>query len=156
MLLKTLLLATAWLALSGSAAPENVVFALLLAFVALRLFGSREPPGAGVLARVPAAVSLLGFFLWELLLANLKVALCVLLPGRYLRPGIVAVPLDLRSEAGIALLANLITLTPGTLSVEIAQDHSTLYVHALAVDEPAALVRELKQGFERRVRKVLA
>lgn len=153
---KTLLLAAAWMALTGSAAPENAVFALGLAYAALRLFGSGAPPGAGLLRKLPSAGGLFVFFLWELLVANVKVALCVLRPGRYLRPGIVAVPLDVRSEAGIALLANLITLTPGTLSVEIAEDQATLYVHALTVDDPSALRAEIKQGFERRVRQVLA
>ena len=71
-----------------------------------------------------------------------------------LSPGIVAVPLDLTSDAGITVLANLITLTPGTLSLDVSPDRRTLWVHALDVADPDAFRREVKEGFERRVKEV--
>jgi multicomponent Na+:H+ antiporter subunit E len=67
----------------------------------------------------------------------------------------VAVPLDVRSDAAITLLANVLTLTPGTLSVDVSTDRRTLYVHALVAPDPDALIREVKERFERRVRGVL-
>ena len=69
-------------------------------------------------------------------------------------PGIVAVPLELASDLEITVLATLITLTPGTLSLHLAEDRRTLYVHAMYIDDPAALVHGIKDGYERRVREV--
>ena len=62
-------------------------------------------------------------------------------------------PLDLKSDAGITVLANLITLTPGTLSLDVSPDRKTLFVHALHVEDPDAFRREVKEGFERRVKE---
>ncbi len=105
----------------------------------------------GVLAATPA---MLAFFLWELVLANLRVARDVLLPVGRLRPAIVAVPLDLKTDWQITLLAILITLTPGTLSLDVSTDRKVLFLHAMHVDDPEALRREIKSGFERRVRRL--
>ena len=65
-----------------------------------------------------------------------------------------AVPLALDRDAEIALLANLITLTPGTLSLDVSPDRRTLYVHAMATTSPDDLRREIQQGFERRILEV--
>jgi multicomponent Na+:H+ antiporter subunit E len=86
-----------------------------------------------------------------LLLANLRVAADVIAPRLRARPGIVAIPLDAKTDAEITVLANLITLTPGTLSIDVSDDRRTLYVHALFVDDAASLVRDIKQSLERRV-----
>lgn len=105
-------------------------------------------------AKITAAwVRLAGLFFYELARSVKEVTLIVLHPNRPIRSAIVAVPLDLKSEAGITLLANLITLTPGTTSLHVSNDHSTLYVHVMNVSEES--VRQIKEGFERRVREVL-
>jgi len=88
-------------------------------------------------------------FLWEVLKSNLRVAWDVVTPNRLRRPGIVAVPLDAESDLEIAVLANLITLTPGTLCLDVSADRRTLYVHAMFVSEPDQVRREIKQRFER-------
>jgi multicomponent Na+:H+ antiporter subunit E len=149
------LLMVAWLALTGDLGVANAAFGLALGWAAMRLAGPqrRFPPDA--LRRVPGALCLGAFLAWELLLSNLRVMRVILSPRRHLRPVFVAVPLDVRSDAGIALLANLLTLTPGTLSVDVSTDRRTLYVHALVAPDPDALIREVKERFERRVRRVL-
>jgi len=151
---RVVLLALAWLALTGSASPANVVFGVAVSWLAWRIVGD-APEGAFHLRQLPAAVRLAAFFVKELFVANLRVAWIVMAPRQRLRPGIVAVPLDVKSEAQITLLANLITLTPGTLSVDVSSDRKVLYVHLLELDDPAAARREIKQGFERRVCEVL-
>ena len=75
-------------------------------------------------------------------------------PGGRLRPAIVAVPLAVDRDAEIALLANLITLTPGTLSLDVSPDRRTLYVHAMATNALTYLRREIQEGFERRILEV--
>lgn len=155
MIVRAALLMAAWLALTGDASPANAAFGLALGWGALRLAGPGRPFPADALRRLPAALSLAAFFARELLVSNLRVMRAVLSPWSRLRPAIVAVPLDVRSDAGIALLANLVTLTPGTLAVDVSTDRGTLYVHALAAPDPDAVVREVKEGLERRVRRIL-
>ncbi len=70
-------------------------------------------------------------------------------PTRYRRPGIVAVPLDAETDLEIAFLANLITLTPGSLCVDISEDRRTMYIHAMFVDDPDSVRSEIKGRFER-------
>ena len=157
MIVRSLLLGLAWIALSGELTVAALLEGSALGWIALKL--ARVRPGIRIgpaLARAPAALRLGLFFLWELVLANWSVALAVLFPARRVRPAIVAVPLDVRSDAGITLLANLVTLTPGSLSVDLSDDRRTLYVHALSAPDPEALVRQIKSGFERRVLEVLA
>ena len=106
-----------------------------------------------VLRKAVAWGQLGGLFFRELVLSVKDVVLAVLDPRRPLRPAIVAVPLDVKSEAGITLLANMITLTPGTTSLHVSEDRKTLYVHAMNASETT--VADIKAGFEAKVREVL-
>lgn len=104
--------------------------------------------------KIRRVISLGFFFLWELLLANLRVAYAVVTPSYRMQPGIITIPLDVKTDAEITLLANLITLTPGTLSLKVSDDRRVLYIHAMFVDDPDQLRREIKAGFEQRIREV--
>jgi len=64
-------------------------------------------------------------------------------------------PLDVKSDAGIFLVTNLISLTPGTLSLDVSEDRKTLYVHAMFADDPEEVCRKLKSGMERWVREAV-
>jgi multicomponent Na+:H+ antiporter subunit E len=97
------------------------------------------------------AFSLFFYALWSILKSSIEVALIVIRPKLDIQPGIVAIPLDVRSDLGITLLANLITLTPGTVSLDMSTDRRTLYVHSINIDDPDALRDDIKQNFERRV-----
>ena len=100
-----------------------------------------------------AWLRLTGLFFKELALSVQDVAVTVLNPRRPIRSAIVAVPLDVTSDAGITLLANMITLTPGTTSLHVSKDRSTLYCHVMNVSD--ASVAGIKDGFERCVKEVL-
>ncbi|MCS6954167.1 MAG: Na+/H+ antiporter subunit E [Bryobacterales bacterium] len=108
-----------------------------------------------ILNRLFYASGLLVYFLWELVVANFRLARDVLRPLPRLRPAIVAVPLSLERDTQIVLLANLITLTPGTLSLDVSSDRRFLYVHVMHVEDVAAFREEVKSGFERRIRRLL-
>jgi len=79
----------------------------------------------------------------------------VLGPADKLRPAILAVPLDVRSPAGAVLFANMVTLTPGTTSLDISADGKMLFVHAIDAPDPAATIAEMKTSLESKVREVL-
>jgi multicomponent Na+:H+ antiporter subunit E len=96
-------------------------------------------------------ISFAGFYLKELLISNLVVVYDAITPTHLSRPGIVAIPLDARNDMEILLLANLITMTPGTLSMDVSSDKKTLYIHAMFIKDAEALRREIKENLERRV-----
>jgi multicomponent Na+:H+ antiporter subunit E len=103
-------------------------------------------------------ISLAVLFLYELMVSAIRVAIVVVTPDlkSALRPAIVAVPLTVKSDAEITLLANLITLTPGTLSVDVSDDRSLLYVHVLTLSTREALIADIAAGFETKVKEVFA
>jgi multicomponent Na+:H+ antiporter subunit E len=94
------------------------------------------------------------FYLKELFLANLRVAHDVITPGYYMKPGIIAIPLDTKSDLEIIALTNLVTMTPGTLSLDVSTDRRMLYIHAMYIDDLEGLRSEIKDGFEKKVMEV--
>lgn len=108
-----------------------------------------------LLRKLPLLVRFLAFYLKELLLANLRVAHDALTPTHHMRPAMLAIPLDARTDFEILLLVNLITMTPGSVSIDVSTDRRVLYLHAMYVKDPDALRHEIKTQLERRVLELL-
>jgi multicomponent Na+:H+ antiporter subunit E len=148
--LANVLLALAWTAVTGSFTVLNFAFGFVLAIGALSLI--REQVGSvGYFSRARRVTSLAVLFIYELILSAWKVAVLVVSPKMDLKPGIFAYPLKVDRDFEITLLANLITLTPGTLSVDVSDDRRTLYVHALDCSDPDQARRDIAHGFERKI-----
>ena len=149
-----LLLALGWVAMSGHFDVLNLLvgfaFGYLVLFLMQRVIGA-----SNYFSRSMVLVRFAGFYLWEIVSANLRVARDVVTPTSYARPGIVAVPLDARTNVEITLLSNLITMTPGSLTVDVADDRSVIYVHSMFVEDPDELRRAIKEDLERRVLELL-
>ncbi len=153
-LLWNMALALAWVAVTGDLTAGNLALGFAIGF--LVLFFTAPILGTRTYARkVIQVLNLALFFVWELILANLRVAYEVLTPGYQLRPGVIAIPLDVRTDAEILLLTTLITLTPGSFSLDVSADRRELYLHAMYIDDPDQVRRQIKDGFERRVLEVL-
>lgn len=101
------------------------------------------------LRRAWAAVALLLTFLYDLAVASLAVARIVIAPHRGHRPAIVPVPVDARTEWGVALFAYLVSATPGSTCLHVADDRRTLFVHFLDAPDPAARAADVKALYER-------
>jgi multicomponent Na+:H+ antiporter subunit E len=149
-----LLLALVWLALTGEITPLNFALGFAAGYAALRVV-RRALPDTAYFGKLSQLVRFVLFFLVELVKANLRVAYDVLTPTHHMQPGVVAIPLDLETDEEITLLATLITLTPGTLCLDVSGDRRTLYLHAMYVRDPEATRAEIKHGFERRVMELL-
>lgn len=149
-----LMLALVWVAMTGGFTPLNFVLGFGLGYVIL-VFSQQVLGSTSYFIKGVQLLSFSAFFARELVLANLRVAFDVVTPGFNMRPAIVAVPLDARTDAEITMLANLITVTPGSFSLEVSADRRVLYVHAMYVDDPESFRREIKDGFERRVLELL-
>ena len=147
------MLALFWLWLNNTVAPGHVLLGALLGW-ALPLFSRRFWPEHEHVSR-PWRLLTLGLVVAaDVVTANLRVARAVLGPVRRLRPGFARVPLDVRSDIGIAVLANTVTLTPGTLSADLSADRRELVVHYLDERDPAQLVSEIKSRYEQPIREV--
>lgn len=107
-----------------------------------------------LLKRLGAFGLLCGVFIIELVKASVDVTVAVLSNKQKLKPAIVSVPLDLRTDMGITTLANIVSLTPGTTSLHISDDRKTLYVHVLDRESDEDVIRSIKDTFETRVRAV--
>jgi multicomponent Na+:H+ antiporter subunit E len=94
-------------------------------------------------------------FITELAKSTLATVRAVLGPTERLRPAILAVPLDVRSPAGTVLFADMVTLTPGTTSLDVSADGRTLYVHVLDAPDREAAIVGMKSTLEARAREVL-
>ncbi len=152
--LLNILLALAWLALTGKFSPAN--FNLGFAAGYLLLWYCQPILGTSrYFAKVRSVVFFIVFVVWELIRANFKVAFDIVTPRHRMRPGVIAVPLEAKTDTEITLLANLITLTPGTLSLDVSTDRKVLYVHAMYIEDAESMRREIKDGFERRVLELL-
>jgi multicomponent K+:H+ antiporter subunit E len=151
--LQSVVVLATWLALNNTLAPGQVLIGVVLA-VALPLTVRRLVP-VPVNARHPwRAVRLLLRVAGDIVIANLQVAVLIIGPERRLRPAFVRIPLDGRDPVGTAILAGIITLTPGTLSVDTIDDGRTLLVHALDVADEAALVATIKARYEAPLRAI--
>jgi multicomponent Na+:H+ antiporter subunit E len=154
MLLWNILLALIWASLTGQFTIGGVFVGFVVGFLVLRLT-RRDDEAMDYYRRVGRIILFVPLFLWELVRSNLRMARDVVLPQSRLQPGIIGVPLDARTDAEITCLANLITLTPGTLSLDVSDDRRTLYIHAMDARDPAAVRADIKHGLERRVVEVL-
>jgi multicomponent Na+:H+ antiporter subunit E len=146
--LMTVLLALGWA--SGTFTLPNLVFGGAIGALALYLIRDRvEAPRLS--RRLRCILSLALLFSYELVMSATKVALLVIRPDmkRTLTPGVIAFPLAVESDAAITILANLVTLTPGTLSVDVSEDRRHLYIHVLDMKDRDEVVRAIAQGFER-------
>ena len=149
------ILALIWAAMTGSYSGLNLLFGALIGGVVVLLLRN-VLVGHNSIRRWRRIASLMALFLRELVVSAIRVAAIVLHPRvrDVVRPAIVAVPLTVKSDWEITLLANLITLTPGTLSVDVSQDRSILYVHVLTLEDRDAVVNGIVNGFERKIREV--
>jgi len=149
--LLNILLAIAWVSLSGQFNSTSLIFGFGLGYGVLWLTvrGKR-----GYFTKAPRVIGFLLFFTWELTKANLNVARIVLSPKPDLKPGVVAVPIDLPTDGAITLLVNLITLTPGTLGLDVSSDKKVIYVHAIDAHDAEGFRSYIKGGFEHRVKEL--
>lgn len=153
--LLVVVLALIWAAVTGSFSGLNLLFGGIVGAVVVSLLRNSLVRRNGP-RRWRRILSLALLFIYELFLSAFKVALLTIKPNvrSVLRPAIIAVPLTVTSDGEITLLANLITLTPGTLSVDVSDDRSKLYVHALTHEDREAVIAGIVSGFEQKVREV--
>ncbi|MBN2364968.1 MAG: hypothetical protein EH225_02405 [Calditrichaeota bacterium] len=104
--------------------------------------------------KIVKIISFVFFYIWEVILSNFRVAYDILTPRHRMNPGIIALPLEEHTDLELMAIFNLITMTPGTLSLEISPDRKFLYIHAMYVKNPDVLRNELKNKIEKRILEI--
>lgn len=94
------------------------------------------------------------YYIKEVVLANLKIAYEILTPRHHMRPGILVIPIEVHSSLELLLLVNLVTMTPGTLAIDVAPDQSAVYIHVMYADDPEGLRKTMREEFLKRLHEV--
>ncbi|MFT6932746.1 MAG: multicomponent Na+:H+ antiporter subunit E [Paracoccaceae bacterium] len=150
-----IVLAVIWATLTGNITLSGLTFGFVIGSAALFLTKPLFPSSDRYFTRVWRWIKLLFLFLYELFVSSIQVVWDVLTPSHKSNPGIISMPLDVRGEMEVLLVTNLITLTPGTLTLDVSEDCSTLYLHVMFADDPDAIRKQLKEGMERWVIKAM-
>jgi len=156
LLLLNLSLALIWVVLTATLTPLNFLAGFALGNIICWLI-SLHSGRRNYFFRERKLVVLGFVFLWQFLVSNFRIIYDILTPTHHMNPGILALPLDCKTDEQKVILANLITLTPGTLSLNISPDGKILYIHAMYIrdnGDPEHVVREIKSTFERLVMEI--
>lgn len=144
-----------WAALTNAGSAGTLLLGLMLALV-LPYIVSPFWPDALRVKRPGVALKFATRIAWDMLLANWAVARRVVGPVTELHPAFVEVPLDLRDPFAATVLGSIVSLTPGTVSIDVDRERWVLQLHALDAPDPAALIRQIKQDYEKPIREIFA
>jgi multicomponent K+:H+ antiporter subunit E len=141
------MVAGVWLMLVNSLAPAHLLSALILGLILPLPMQRLRTAHAGL--RRPGKIFRLAVkVLWDIVLSNIEVARRILGPESALRPDFIWIPLDIQNPYGIATLAGIITMTPGTLSAELSPDNRYLLVHCFNLADAQDQIEQIKQRYE--------
>lgn len=152
-ILLNVLIALTWMFLSVSFKPTTFIvgylLGLLMLFMLRKSFSSRF-----YMDRLWAVIKLASLFLKELVLSNISVLKLIVQPTMPIRPAIFAMPTVLEQDWEITLLSSLITLTPGTVVIDISDDNKTLYIHSIDFEDIDEAVDSIRNTFEKAILEV--
>jgi multicomponent Na+:H+ antiporter subunit E len=147
-------LAIVWQAVSGSFSLGGLLAGFIVGYAVLwiahPLFG-----GSPYFRKLWRIIGFFFYFVKEMVIASLRVAYDVVTPLIHARPGIVRVPIEARTDLEITLLANLINLTPGSVTIDVSPERDCLYIHAMFIDDPDEFRAAIKHGIERRLLELM-
>ena len=150
-----ILLALVWVTLTGNFSGASLFAGFVFGYFVLYVVAAGTGRPLGYVRKIPQIISFTLYYLWELLKSNVRVAYEVLTPTHTMQPGVIGLPLDAKSDAAITIFANLVSFTPGTLSLDVSNDRRMLFIHAMYVDDEEQLFADLKH-MERRVINLLS
>ena len=148
--LLNLFLAMGFTVVMGQASLIGFIGGFIIGYLALWVTRPLYGP-SGYFDRVIKILMLIFSFLWQLVVSNFRVLWDVITPHQFSSPGVIAVPLDAKTDFEIMLLANMISLTPGSLTLDVAADRSMIYVHVMFLDDIDTARRDIKEKIERRL-----
>jgi multicomponent Na+:H+ antiporter subunit E len=152
--LMNLLLSFIWVALTGSLYYSNFLFGFLIGFFILWIM-NRQETDRRYFNKVPKTIRFLFYFLYEMIAANVQVAYDVVTPNYFFKPGIIRYPLEAVTDIEINLLSTIISMTPGTLILDISEDRKFLFIHVMYLKDKEHFITQMKKGFEHKLLEIL-
>jgi multicomponent K+:H+ antiporter subunit E len=150
----TAFIAMVWIALANSMSLGHMLFGLVLGLI-IPLGSSAYWPDRAVIKRPFRIFEYATLVLWDIVISNVQVAYWVLFRrGGSLRSQFITVPLDLQTPEAITVLAGTITMTPGTVSADLAADGSAILVHCLETSDPEGTTLHIKSRYESRLKEI--
>lgn len=146
-------LVVGWMVLNDGYTLGHLIFAVLLATLLMRGVHRLRPTQPRV-RRLGLVPSLLAHVLVDIVRSNVAVARFAFRPGLPRRSGFVEIPIELRDPHGLAVLAAIVTSTPGTAWAGLSEDGSVLRLHVLDVAEGDELVRTVQERYEQPLRRI--
>lgn len=151
--LTNLLLSFIWVALTGSMYYSNFLFGYLLGFLILWIMNQNEEDQR-YFYRVPKIIGFVFYFLYEMIMANLQVAYDVITPKYFFKPGIVRFPLEATTDLEINLISMFISLTPGTILLDVSEDKKSIFIHVMYLDSKEKFIARMRYS-EGRILEIL-
>lgn len=152
--LMNLLLSFIWVALTGQLFYTNFLFGFLVGFFILWIM-NRNQADKRYFTRIPKSIYFVFYFIYEMLLANIQVAYDVVTPKYFFTPGIISYKMNAKTDVEINLLSTVISLTPGTMVLDISDDNTTLYIHVMYLKDRDIFTEQIRNGFERKLLELL-
>lgn len=152
--LLSITLTLVWLGLVNKVTPGNLLLGVIFGVV-VPMITAPYWPDRPTLRRPMVAIRYIFVALWDIVVANVQVALMIAFkPRADFKSRWITVPLELTSPEAITVLAGTITMTPGTLSAMLSADASSILVHCLHTEDPEGEVATIKQRYERPLKEV--
>ena len=146
--LLNVMLTLVWIALTGTFTYINLFIGFIISYFVLWII-SRNSEDKRYFTIAFKIVGFFFFFLYEMFKANWQVAYEVMTTHLHMKPGIVKIELEAKTDLEITLLSNLISLTPGTLVVDVSDDRKVMYVHGMYLEDKAKFIQSIKIGLEK-------
>jgi multicomponent Na+:H+ antiporter subunit E len=155
-LMANMLLSFIWLTATMRFNLPNFIFGFIIGFIVLWFVNRKNKAERRYVTFLPLFFSFIFLFVREVIKGSLRIGYDIITPRHYMRPGIIAIPLDAKTDLEITSLANTITLTPGTTSLAVSEDRAYLYVYNVYLDEDVQKsIDEIKNGLEKKILEVL-
>lgn len=154
MFLNNLILAIIWVMATGNLTEENLIFGFLIGFGIL-YFITINRHDRKYFTMLPKLFSFLLFMSWEIIKANLVTVKESLYAKSKLEPAVLKIPLTVNTDLQISILAIMISVTPGTLVMDISDDKKVMYIHVMHVNNKKEFIQEVKNKFEKRLLNIL-
>lgn len=149
MFLTNVFLTVVWVLLTMKLSIVNVAFGFALSFLVLWLIYGKTH--RSYFTRIPKVIDFLITFIWQIITGSVKIAWDIATPRHYMKPGIIALPLTAETDIEITLLANAITFTPGTMSLDVSTDRKILYVYTVYIDDEEKVIAGIKNSLEKKL-----
>lgn len=153
--LLNILLTFVWVALTGQLNYTNFVFGFIVGFFLLWFLNRKRTSNQDYFLRVPKILAFIMYFLYDMLKANIEVAIDVVTPNYNMKPGIIKFEMDAKTDFEITMLANMVAMTPGTLVIDISKDKKYMYIHVMYLKDIARFKRNLKQRTEKKLLEII-